>query len=78
EVLVFAAMVVVAGSLLIQGSTLPALAKLLKVQGPNARTDALQQAVVMRAALNAGLARLDEIAASPENTVPATVLDGVR
>lgn len=78
EVLVFAAMVVVAGSLLIQGSTLPALAKLLRVQGPNARTDALQQAVVMRAALNAGLARLDEIAASPENTVPATVLDGVR
>ncbi|TWS22588.1 Na+/H+ antiporter [Tsukamurella sputi] len=78
EVLVFAAMVVVAGSLLIQGSTLPALAKLLRVQGPNARTDALQQAVVMRSALNAGLARLDEIAASPENTVPATVLDGVR
>ncbi|CAM3910080.1 Na+/H+ antiporter [Tsukamurella ocularis] len=78
EVLVFAAMVVVAGSLLIQGSTLPALARLLKVQGPNARSDALQQAVVMRAALNAGLARLDQIAASPENTVPATVLDGVR
>lgn len=78
EVLVFAAMVVVAGSLLIQGSTLPALAKLLRVQGPNARSDALQQAVVMRSALNAGLARLDEIAASPDNTVPATVLDGVR
>ncbi len=78
EVLVFAAMVVVAGSLLIQGSTLPALARLLRVEGPNARTDALQQAVVMRSALNAGLARLDEIAASPENTIPETVLDGVR
>ncbi|WP_019201100.1 Na+/H+ antiporter [Tsukamurella sp. 1534] len=78
EVLVFAAMFVVAGSLLIQGSTLPALAKALHVRGPNARTDALQQAVVMRSAITAGLERLDEIEASPENTVPQPLLDGVR
>ncbi|BDH55482.1 sodium:proton antiporter [Tsukamurella sp. PLM1] len=78
EVLVFAAMAVVAGTLLFQGSTLPALAKLLHVRGPNARSDALQQAVVMRSAINAGLARLDEIAASPENAVPEPVLDGIR
>ncbi|GAA1086841.1 Na+/H+ antiporter [Tsukamurella spumae] len=78
EVLVFAAMVVVAGSLLIQGSTLPGLAKLLGVRGPNARTDALQQAVVMRAAISAGLERLDRIAASPQNTVPAPMIERIR
>lgn len=78
EVLVFAAMAVVAGTLLFQGSTLPAIAKLLHVRGPNARSDALQQAVVMRAAINAGLDRLDAIAASPQNTVPVPVLDGIR
>lgn len=78
EVLLFAAMTVVAGSLLIQGSTLPALARALHVRGPNARSDALQQAVVMRSAINAGLERLDQIEASPKNSVPGPVIDGIR
>ncbi len=78
EVLVLAAMVVVAGSLLIQGSTLPALARALRLQGPNPRTDALQQAVVMRSATNAGLAALDKIAASENCSVSPEVIATLR
>ncbi|MFC7754342.1 Na+/H+ antiporter [Tsukamurella soli] len=78
EVLVLAAMVVVAGSLLIQGSTLPALSRFLKLQGPNARTDALQQAVVMRSAINAGIAALDAMAADENCSVPPEVIETLR
>jgi len=61
EVLIFAAMVVTAGTLLIQGLTLPALVRLLRMRGPDARSDALQAATVLTTAGNAGLAALDEL-----------------
>ena len=48
EVLILAAMVVTAGTLLLQGLTLPALVRALKIRGPDARSDALQAATVMR------------------------------
>ena len=60
-VLIFAAMVVTAGTLLIQGLTLPALVRLLHMRGPDARSDALQAATVLTTAGNAGLAALDEL-----------------
>lgn len=78
EVLVFAAMTVVAGSLLVQGSTMPALARLLHLQGPTARTDAFQQAVVMRSALKAGLQRLDAMEQSPACTIAPDTFDALR
>ncbi len=62
EVLIFAAMVVTAGTLLIQGLTLPTLVRLLPMRGPDARSDALQAATVLTTAGNAGLAALDRLA----------------
>lgn len=59
--LVLIAMVVTIGTLLIQGTTLPALARTLGVRGPDPREDALQEATVIQAAVGAGLRRLDEL-----------------
>ncbi len=61
EVLLVAAFGVVAGTLLVQGTTLPAVVTLLKVRGPDQAQDALQQALVMQRAVEAGRARLDEV-----------------
>jgi CPA1 family monovalent cation:H+ antiporter len=61
EVLVLIAMVVTAGRLLLQGSTLPWLARRLQVHGPDPREDALQEATVLQTAVAAGLAVLDDL-----------------
>ncbi len=61
DVLVLIAVVVTVGTLVIQGLTLPALARRLGVRGPDPREDALQAATVMQAASRAGLAALDEV-----------------
>ncbi len=58
--LVVAAFAVVIGTLLIQGTTLPWLVKLLKVNGPDPAQDALQEALVQQRAARAGLDRLAE------------------
>jgi Na+/H+ antiporter len=58
KVLVLAAMVVVAGTLLLQGITLPWLARRLDVRVPDPREDVLQEATVLQAAVSAGLAEL--------------------
>ncbi|GAA1434792.1 Na+/H+ antiporter [Microlunatus lacustris] len=70
-VLIFAAMVVTAGTLLIQGLTLPALVRALRMRGPDARSDALQAATVLTTAGNAGLAALDRLARPDDE--PSTV-----
>ena len=61
DVLVFGAMVVVAGTLLIQGLTLPHLVRRLGLRGPDPRSDALQAATVLQTASNAALTELDAI-----------------
>lgn len=61
DVLVFGAMVVVAGTLLIQGLTLPYLVRRLGLRGPDPRADALQAATVLQTASNAAVAQLDKI-----------------
>lgn len=61
DVLIFAALVVTAGTLLLQGLTLPPLVRSLRLRGPDARSDALQAATVLQTASNAGLAALDEL-----------------
>jgi monovalent cation/hydrogen antiporter len=73
EVLVLATMVVVAGTLLIQGGTLPALVRRLGLHGPDPRSDALQAATVLESATRVGLAKLDEIVqpGDDEDTVRA-------
>jgi Na+/H+ antiporter len=60
-VLILAALVVVAGTLTLQGFTLPALVRLLRVPGPDPREDALNQASLMQLATAAGVRRLHEL-----------------
>lgn len=59
EVFVAIALFVTAGTLLIQGLTLPLLVRWLKVQGPDRHEDHLQEATVYQAVTNAGLVWLD-------------------
>jgi CPA1 family monovalent cation:H+ antiporter len=56
--LVVAAFAVVIGTLLLQGTTLPWLVKMLRVQGPDPAQDALQVALMQQHAVHAGLDRL--------------------
>lgn len=71
EVLIFAAMVVTVGTLLLQGLTLPPLIRALHIQGPDARSDALQAATVLTTSTTAALRALDDLSSSRDN--PAVV-----
>ncbi|GAB2470174.1 Na+/H+ antiporter [Jatrophihabitans fulvus] len=66
SLLVVAAFVVVAGTLLIQGLTLPWLVRRLKLPAPDPAEDALQSAQLVQAATQAGLAALDEVASEDD------------
>ncbi len=68
EVLVFVAMVVTAGTLLIQGLTLPAFVRGLGLRGPDARSDALQAATVLQSASIAGLTELERAKRPTDST----------
>jgi CPA1 family monovalent cation:H+ antiporter len=69
-VLVLAAFTVVAGTLLIQGATLPMVIRRLGLRGPDLAEDALAEAAALQEAARAGLARLDELAeGAPEDIV---------
>ena len=69
-VLVLAAFAVVAGTLLLQGATLPMVIRRLGLRGPDLAEDALAEAGALQEAARAGLARLDEVAAgAPEAVV---------
>ena len=59
-VLVWLAMVVTVGTLLLQGTTLPLLARALRVRGPDPREDALQEATILQASVASGLKALEE------------------
>ena len=65
------AFVVVAGTLLVQGPTLPLLVRRLRLPRPDPLEDALQEAVALQHATQAGIARLDEIldGSEPQSTV---------
>ncbi len=71
EVLRLAAFTVVAGTLLIQGTTLPWLVRRLELPGPDPAEDALQAASLVTEAARAGLERLEEVrtAADPEEVI---------
>ncbi len=73
--LVVAAFAVVAGTLLLQGTTLPWLVRVLRVQGPDPAQDALQLALVQQRAGRAALERLDE---EGDSTDRPEVVDGLR
>ncbi|MGH3509034.1 MAG: cation:proton antiporter, partial [Nocardioidaceae bacterium] len=73
EVLILAALVVTAGTLFGQGTTLPWLVRRLGVVRPDPRQDALARAALFEKATAAGLAKLAEYADEddPHNTVEA-------
>jgi CPA1 family monovalent cation:H+ antiporter len=60
ETLVLTALVVAAGTLFVQGSTLPWLVRRLRLPAPDPREDALARAALFEKATAAGLERLDE------------------
>lgn len=62
EVLLIIAFTVVAGTLLGQGTTLPWLARRLRVPGPDPHDDALARATLLQQAAKAGIHTLDELA----------------
>jgi CPA1 family monovalent cation:H+ antiporter len=68
-VLVLAAMSVTVGTLLLQGLTLPWLARRLGVRGPDPREDALQEATILQASVAAGLKALEEHDEADEGTI---------
>ncbi len=61
EVLLLVALVVTFGTLVLQGSSLPWVARRLQVPSPDPREDALVKAELLQQASQAGLARLDEL-----------------
>ena len=73
--LVLIALVVAAGTLLIQGPTLPWLVRRLGLSGPNAAQDLLTEALLYQKAARAGLAALDNAATGDE---PANILARLR
>ncbi len=75
EILVFGALVVTAGTLLLQGLTLPGLVRRLRLRGPDPRADALQAATVLESATGAALDALDSITRPTDD---AETLDLVR
>ncbi|MCA1783010.1 MAG: Na+/H+ antiporter [Dermatophilaceae bacterium] len=73
--LVMVALIVTVGTLLVQGLTLPVLARALGVRGPDVREDALQEAAVLQAATAAGLRAVEE---EPTSAVAGDVVDLLR
>jgi CPA1 family monovalent cation:H+ antiporter len=61
EILLLIAFTVVAGTLFLQGLSLPWLARRLKVPSPDPVEDSLARATLLQQATKAGLARLDEL-----------------
>ncbi|RJO78491.1 Na+/H+ antiporter [Nocardia panacis] len=74
-VLKLLALVVVAGTLLVQGTTLAPLVRRLRLRGPSRAEDALQKANLLQQATTAGLAALDRHR-TPDT--PDTVVDSLR
>src|SRR5919112_3230390 len=60
ELLVLVALVVTAGTLFVQGSTLPWVVRRLRLAAPDAREDALARAALFQKATAAGLERLEQ------------------
>lgn len=75
EVFVAIAFFVTAGTLLLQGLTLPPLVRWLKIEGPDVHEDHLQEATVYQRAARVGLQRLE---ASITGAEPEEVLARLR
>ncbi len=76
DAVIFIALVVTVGTLVLQGFTLGWVARKLNLHGPDPREDALQQAQLVQASVDAGKVRLEEI--MQEEQVPAEVVEQLR
>jgi Na+/H+ antiporter len=77
DVLLLIAFTVTAGTLFIQGLSLPWLARRLKVPSPDPAADALARANLLHQAGQAGLARLDELEEDDPHAVSEQIRDRV-
>ena len=78
EVLLLIAFTVTAGTLFLQGSSLPWLARRLRVPSPDPTADALARANLLHQASQSGLAELDCIDEDDPHEVSETLRDRVR
>lgn len=78
DVLIFIALVVTIGTLVIQGFTLGWVARRCGLHAPDPREDALQQAQLLQAAVGAGLHRLKEEVQQSTDQVDERVLMSLR
>jgi Na+/H+ antiporter len=78
EVLLLIAFTVTAGTLFLQGLSLPWLARRLKVPSPDAGADALARANLLHQASQAGFAELDKLEEEDPHSVGETIRDRVR
>lgn len=78
EVIIFVALFVTIGTLVIQGFSLGWVARRLGLHAPDPRDDALQQAQLLQAAANAGRRRLKLELDASSTPVPASVVRSLR
>ena len=78
DVLLLIAFTVTAGTLFIQGLTLPLLARRLEVEGPDPAEDALARASLIHQATQAGLVVLDELEEDDPHDVATILRDRVE
>jgi len=78
DVLLLVAFTVTAGTLFLQGLSLPWLARRLKVPSPDPGADALARANLLHQASQAGLAELDRLEEEDPHAVSETIRDRVR
>lgn len=78
EVLLLAAFTAVAGTLFVQGASLPWLARVLDVPSPDPAADALARATLLQQATAAGLRALDELDSEDPHQVYALIRQRVE
>ncbi|MGN6695422.1 MAG: Na+/H+ antiporter [Aquihabitans sp.] len=78
DVLILIALVVTAGTLVIEGTTLPLLIRRLAIPGPDRHEDALIAADVLERAGRAGRVRLDEELATDPGAAGPEIIDRLR
>jgi monovalent cation/hydrogen antiporter len=78
EVLLLIAFTVTAGTLFVQGLTLPWFARILRVPSPDPGADALARANLLHQASLAGLAALDQLEEEDPHDVSETIRERVR
>jgi CPA1 family monovalent cation:H+ antiporter len=77
DLVLFLTFVVVIGSLVVQGFTLPAVIRWLRVTAEDERRDALAEAAAQHAAANAALQRLEELV-DEDGAVPEDIVQRLR